>query len=99
MEAEAAMTEDQKEILHRSDIRLKVLTEEKVVAVAERRMDEDALTDDELAEFLQVANALFGIRLLFQRITEVITLSAHVSESLVGFGAGVSLEFADLGLK
>ena len=53
------LTEDQKEILKRSDIRLKVLTEEKVVAVAERRMDEDALTDDELVEFLQVANALY----------------------------------------
>ena len=49
--------------------------------------------------FLFNPYGLRGIRLLFQRITEVITLFAHVSESLVGFGAGVSLEFADLGLK
>jgi hypothetical protein len=42
---------------------------------------------------------LVGIRLLFQRITEVIALFAHVSESLVGFGAGASLELANLGLK
>ena len=49
--------------------------------------------------FLFNPYGLVGIRLLFQRITEVITLFAHVSESLVGFGAGVSLEFADLGLK
>ncbi|MGA8472151.1 MAG: hypothetical protein WBV43_20145 [Pseudolabrys sp.] len=36
------------------------------------------------------------IRLLFQRITEVITLFAHVSKSMINFGTGVSLEFAHL---
>jgi hypothetical protein len=36
------------------------------------------------------------IRLLFQRITEVITLFAHVSKSMISFGTGVSLEFAHL---
>jgi DNA ligase (NAD+) len=52
-------TEDQKEILTRSDMRLKVLTEEKVAAIAERRVDEDSLSDVELVEFLQVANSLY----------------------------------------
>jgi DNA ligase (NAD+) len=53
------LTEDQKAILYRSDVQLKFLTVEKIVAVAERRIDEDALADDELVEFLQVANALY----------------------------------------
>ena len=49
----------QKEILKRSKIKLKVLKEEKVFEIAERRVDEGVLSDIELVEFLEVANALY----------------------------------------
>lgn len=49
----------QKEILKRSKIKLKVLKEDKVFEIAERRVDEGALSDTELVEFLEVANAFY----------------------------------------
>ncbi len=49
----------QKEILKRSKIKLKILTEDKIFEIAKRRTDEGALSDTELVEFLEVANALY----------------------------------------
>ncbi len=49
----------QKEILKRSKIKLKILTEDKIFEIAERRTDEGALSDAELVEFLEVANAFY----------------------------------------
>lgn len=52
-------TEDQKAILSKSGIDLKSLTEEQVDAIAARQIDETELTDDQLVEFLEIANALY----------------------------------------
>lgn len=52
-------TEEQKKILINSEIELSSLTEEQVEAIATRQIDETELTDDELVEFLEIANALY----------------------------------------
>ena len=57
---EASMfTEEQQEILKNSGIELVSLAEEQVEAIAARQMDETELTDHQLAEFLEIANALY----------------------------------------
>ncbi|HIJ86993.1 MAG TPA: DNA ligase [Desulfuromonadales bacterium] len=53
------LSEDQKAILHNSGIYLSSLTEEQVDAIAGRQIDETELTDDQLVEFLEIANALY----------------------------------------
>ncbi|HBA86831.1 MAG TPA: DNA ligase [Geobacter sp.] len=52
-------TEDQKAILKNSGIDLRSLTEEQVDAIAARQIDETELTDNQLVEFLEIANALY----------------------------------------
>lgn len=52
-------TEDQNAILNSSEIQLSTLTEEQVDAIAARQIDESELTDDQLVEFLKIANALY----------------------------------------
>ena len=52
-------TEDQNAILNSSEIQLSSLTEEQVTAIATRQIDETELTDDQLVEFLEIANALY----------------------------------------
>ena len=52
-------TTDQRAILNRSNIHLNFLTEEQVGAIITRQLDETELTDDQLAEFLVIANALY----------------------------------------
>ncbi|MHB8058926.1 MAG: BRCT domain-containing protein [Desulfuromonadaceae bacterium] len=52
-------TEDQKAILNSSAIQLSSLTEEQVDAIVARQIDETELTDDQLVEFLEIANALY----------------------------------------
>lgn len=53
------LSDEQRRILGQSHISLQALSEEKLEAIAERRIDEGSLSDDELVEFLQVANALY----------------------------------------
>ena len=53
------LSKEQKDLLNRANITLKKLDEEKIAAIAERRIDEGKLSDDELVEFLEVANALY----------------------------------------
>ena len=53
------LTEDQKTILENSGINLGFLTEEQVNAIAARQIDESELSDDQLVEFLEIANALY----------------------------------------
>lgn len=50
---------EQKDILSRSGIKLRNLTDEKIFEIAERKVDESSLSDDQLIEFLTVANALY----------------------------------------
>ena len=52
-------TEEQKNILSRSKVKIKYLTEEKINKIADRRFDEGSLTDNELLEFLKVTNSLY----------------------------------------
>jgi DNA ligase (NAD+) len=52
-------TEEQKEILKNSGIELRALNEEQVDAIARQEIIETELTDNELLEFLEVANALY----------------------------------------
>ena len=52
-------TEEQIEILHNANIALTALNDEKVEAIAARLVDEGALSDEELVEFLELANALY----------------------------------------
>ncbi len=52
-------TEDQNALLDSSGIRLVSLTEEQVIAIAARQMDEAELADDQLVEFLEIANVLY----------------------------------------
>jgi DNA ligase (NAD+) len=52
-------TEQQKEILANSAIELVHLSEEQVDAIAKQQIDQTDLSDDELVEFLEVANALY----------------------------------------
>ena len=52
-------TEEQQEILRNAQVGLSFLTEEKVAAIATRQIDETDLPDDELVEFLEIANALY----------------------------------------
>ena len=49
----------QKEILNRSNLKLKELTEERVFEIAENPSNSDVLNTSELVEFLEVANALY----------------------------------------
>jgi DNA ligase (NAD+) len=51
--------EDQKAILNSSGIQLSSLTEEQVDAIAARQIDESELTEDQLVEFIEIANALY----------------------------------------
>ncbi|MFV1976287.1 MAG: BRCT domain-containing protein [Candidatus Scalindua sp.] len=57
---------EQKSILNKSGIKLKILTEEKVSQIAERAIDVDTLSDDQLVEFLEIANAAYrgGVRII-----------------------------------
>jgi hypothetical protein len=52
-----------------------------------------------MSTLLSAPRGLVGLRLLFDGVAEVITLFAHVSESLVGFGASISLHFAHFAFK
>lgn len=52
-------TDDQKALLGDSGIHLTTLTEEQVDAIASRQIDETELTEDQLVEFLEIANALY----------------------------------------
>jgi DNA ligase (NAD+) len=52
-------SEEQKEILKHSEIELSHLTEEMVDAIAKQQIDQTDLSDEELVEFLEVANALY----------------------------------------
>jgi len=52
-------TEKQKNIMHSSGIELSYLTEEQIEAIVSRQMDETELTDYQLVEFLEIANALY----------------------------------------
>lgn len=52
-------TGEQKDILKRSGIKLRALSEEKVDEIAARKIDEGSLTGEELLEFVKVANALY----------------------------------------
>lgn len=52
-------TEEQKEILLRADIDLDGLTESQVFDIAQRRVDEGSLSDEQLLAFLKIANALY----------------------------------------
>ncbi len=51
--------EEQNKILKRTNIALKELSESKVFMIASRQIDEGILGDDELVEFLLIANALY----------------------------------------
>jgi len=53
------LTEEQKEILARSELALSTLTEEEIDAIAKGQLKETDLSDDQLVEFLEVANALY----------------------------------------
>lgn len=53
------LSTEQKNILKRSKIKIKYLNEEKIKKIANRYTDEGTLTDNELLEFLEVANALY----------------------------------------
>ena len=59
-------TEEQKSILDNSGIELTFLTEEQVEAIVKRQIDETELTDDQLVEFLEIANSLYraGLQIL-----------------------------------
>ncbi|MDI1231648.1 MAG: helix-hairpin-helix domain-containing protein [Methylobacter sp.] len=52
-------TEEQKNILPRANIHLERLSEERVFEIAHRQVDEGTLSDNELVEFLKIANALY----------------------------------------
>ena len=52
-------SKEQKDILSRSGIKLRNLTDEKIFEIAERKVDEGSLSDDQLIEFLTVANAFY----------------------------------------
>ena len=52
-------SKEQKDILSRSGIKLRNLTDEKIFEIAERKVDEGSLSDDQLVEFLTVANAFY----------------------------------------
>src|SRR4051794_18150840 len=52
-------SEQQKEILKNSAIELVSLTEESVEAIATQQIDHTDLSDEQLVEFLEVANALY----------------------------------------
>jgi DNA ligase (NAD+) len=52
-------TYEQKEILERSETELRALTEEQVDAIVKGQIKETELSDDELVEFLEVANSLY----------------------------------------
>ena len=52
-------SKEQKEILKRSKIKLRLLTEKKVFSIADRRVDVGSLSDTELVEFLEITNALY----------------------------------------
>jgi DNA ligase (NAD+) len=52
-------TDEQKEILERSETELRALTEEQVDAIVKGQIKETELSDDELVEFLEVANSLY----------------------------------------
>jgi len=53
------LTEEQKTLLKQANLSLRFLDEEKIAAIAERQIDESNLSDDELIEFIEVANALY----------------------------------------
>jgi DNA ligase (NAD+) len=52
-------TKEQKDILARSGIKLRYLTADKIFEIAERKVDEGSLNDNQLIEFLTIANALY----------------------------------------
>ncbi len=52
-------TKEQKSLLNKSRIKLEFLTEEKVFKIAERAINVDSLSDDQLVEFLEIANATY----------------------------------------
>ena len=52
-------TTDQRAILNISKMYLNFLSEEQVDAIISRQLDETELTDDQLVEFLDIANALY----------------------------------------
>jgi DNA ligase (NAD+) len=52
-------TDEQKEILERSETELRALTEEQVDAIVKGQIKETELSDAELVEFLEVANSLY----------------------------------------
>lgn len=56
---ESMFTSDQRTILSQSNIKLKFLTEEQVDAIVSRQIDEAELSDEQLVEFLKIANALY----------------------------------------
>lgn len=58
-EFEAVFTEEQRNILSRANINLNSLTEERVFEIAHRQEDEATLSDNELVDFLKIANALY----------------------------------------
>jgi len=60
------LTIEQKNILNKSGLKLKFLTEERVQDIASKFIDIDKLSDDELVEFLGIANATYrgGIRII-----------------------------------
>lgn len=53
------LSQEQKELLEHAGIALAALSEERIEAIAERLVDEGSLSDHELVEFLEVANALY----------------------------------------
>lgn len=53
------LSDKQNDILHRSGVEICSLTVEKITAIVDRRVDEGSLSDEELVEFLKVANALY----------------------------------------
>jgi len=79
------LTEDQKTLLNNSGIHLSSLTEEQIHAIATRQIDESELSEDQLVEFLEIANALYrgGLQIIpdseydFTFIAELRTRNPH----------------------
>lgn len=53
------LNDQQQELFARAGLRLKFLDAAKIEALCQRRLDESTLSDDELLEFLELANALY----------------------------------------
>ena len=54
-----ALSREHKQILARADVRLSTLTEEQINMLVNRELEIDSLSDEQLVEFLMVANATY----------------------------------------